>query len=48
MSEILNDFPPGPLDYYRKKSSFDWKQLKVFLLGEEEVKYTVSVFFFKI
>lgn len=39
MSGVLNDFPPGPLDYYRKKSSFDWKQLKVFLLGEDEVRY---------
>jgi acyl-CoA oxidase len=28
---LLSDFPPGPLDVYRKQASFDWKKLKLFL-----------------
>lgn len=39
MSEFLKDFKPGPLDFYRRKASFDWKQLKCFLETEEIVKY---------
>nr|CAH7752266.1 unnamed protein product [Callosobruchus chinensis] len=29
----------GPLDFYRKKASFDWKKLKVFVETEDIVKY---------
>lgn len=42
MAEVLADFPSGPLDQYRQKVSFDWKKMKVFLFGEEEVRYMVS------
>ena len=31
------DFQPGPLDCYRKKASFDWFELKVFMEGGEDV-----------
>jgi acyl-CoA oxidase len=31
---LLPDFPPGPLDVYRKQASFDWKKLKLFLEDE--------------
>ncbi|RZC36687.1 Acyl-CoA dh M domain containing protein, partial [Asbolus verrucosus] len=39
MSKLLQDFPPGPLDFYRKKASFDWKKLKVFIDTEDVVQY---------
>ncbi|XP_066246335.1 peroxisomal acyl-coenzyme A oxidase 3-like [Euwallacea similis] len=44
MTEVLSDFPAGPLDFYRKKASFDWKQLKVFLFGEDEVRYSQNIY----
>ena len=40
--ELLKDFKPGPLEQYRKKASFDWKKMKIFLLTEEIVRYQVS------
>jgi len=40
-NELLPDFPPGPLDLYRKQASFDWKKLKLFLEDE-------SIFEFKV
>ncbi|CAH1130846.1 unnamed protein product [Ceutorhynchus assimilis] len=39
MMNILQDFKKGPLDFYRKKASFDWKKLKVFLETEEVIQY---------
>ena len=38
---FLKDFPPGPLDAYRKDASFDWKQMALFLEGEELLRYKV-------
>ncbi|XP_063238468.1 peroxisomal acyl-coenzyme A oxidase 3-like isoform X2 [Bacillus rossius redtenbacheri] len=43
MTELLADLPPGPLDRYRKQASFDWKKLKVFLEGEDIVRYKMRV-----
>ncbi|ERL85619.1 hypothetical protein D910_03038 [Dendroctonus ponderosae] len=40
MAELLEDFPAGPLDLYRRKASFDWKQMKLFLFGEEEIRHS--------
>jgi acyl-CoA oxidase len=34
-SKIFTKFPPGPLDIYRKKASFDWYEMKRFIDGEE-------------
>lgn len=31
----------GPLDFYRKRATFDWKKLKVFIDSEEIIKYQV-------
>lgn len=31
IEELLGEMPAGPLDYYRKKASFEWKKLKVLL-----------------
>lgn len=39
---ILPDFKPGPLDYYRKKAKFDWKEMKILLEGEEMLKLQVN------
>jgi acyl-CoA oxidase len=39
MSRLIEDFAPGPLDFYRKKASFDWKKLKTYLFTEEIIKY---------
>lgn len=33
-NELFPDFPPGPLELYRKQASFDWKKLKLFLDDE--------------
>lgn len=40
---VLEDFPPSPLDAYRKKSSFDWKEMKYNLEGEDVVKYKLFI-----
>ena len=37
MEEVEKHFPPGPLDCYRKRASFDWFQMKVFIDGGEDV-----------
>lgn len=37
ITEILKDFPPGPLDSYRKTASFDWRRFKVILEGGEDL-----------
>lgn len=41
MSDVLKDFPQGPLDLYRTKASFDWKKMKLFIFGENRVRYEV-------
>lgn len=37
--DLLRDLPKGPLEIYRKRATFNWKSLKVNLLGEDLVKY---------
>ena len=37
IDEMERNFPPGPLDSYRKQASFDWFQMKVFIDGGEDV-----------
>ncbi|XP_054269521.1 peroxisomal acyl-coenzyme A oxidase 3-like [Macrosteles quadrilineatus] len=39
----LQDFPPGPLDEYRKKASFDWKKLKILIEDEVILKTKLEV-----
>lgn len=31
------DLPSGPLDLYRKKASFNWKDMLLFIEEEEEI-----------
>ncbi|XP_068085337.1 peroxisomal acyl-coenzyme A oxidase 3 isoform X2 [Anabrus simplex] len=40
---LLPDFPPGPLDVYRKQASFDWKKLKLFVEDEELLKFKLNI-----
>ena len=40
--DILQDFPPGPLDFYRKQASFDWKRLKIHIEDETLLRFKVS------
>lgn len=43
MTQFLQDFPTGSLDYYRKLATFDWKRLKIFLDTEEIIEYEVKI-----
>ena len=43
LEEILKDFPSSPLDLYRKRASFDWKRMKLFIDGEDVLKFKVKV-----
>ncbi|XP_035826828.1 peroxisomal acyl-coenzyme A oxidase 3 [Aplysia californica] len=42
--ELLPDFPPGPLDAYRKKASFDWKKMALFLDTEDILRFKNRIF----
>ena len=39
--EYMQDPKPGPLDAYRKTASFDWKAMRLFLDGEDIIRYKV-------
>ncbi|XP_015922377.1 peroxisomal acyl-coenzyme A oxidase 3 [Parasteatoda tepidariorum] len=39
----FDDFPPGPLDEYRCKATFDWKEMKFILEGEDVAKYQLYI-----
>ena len=39
IQEIIPKLPSGPLDNYRHRATFDWRQMKVCLEGEEVIKY---------
>lgn len=44
MDEGIPDFPNGPLDIYRKKASFSWKDMMRFLEGDELIAFKQHVF----
>ncbi|XP_038648075.1 peroxisomal acyl-coenzyme A oxidase 3 isoform X2 [Scyliorhinus canicula] len=44
LDSLLLDFPSGPLDLYRKKTSFNWKELALFWDGEEIIRAKQDVF----
>lgn len=50
MAHTIEDLPHGPLDIYRKKASFNWKDMLLFLEGEEisAMKVTFLNFEFKL
>ena len=43
LEEILVDFPPGPLDAFRKEATFDRKKLMLHLYGEDLLRFRVSL-----
>ncbi|KAG7265992.1 LOW QUALITY PROTEIN: hypothetical protein CRUP_029603 [Coryphaenoides rupestris] len=44
MSDLLPDLPRGPLDVYRKRASFNWKEMVLFLEGEENLQFKQYIF----
>ncbi|KAM9424411.1 peroxisomal acyl-coenzyme A oxidase 3-like [Pholidichthys leucotaenia] len=44
MDHIVADLPSGPLDIYRKKASFNWKDMVIFIDGEEIYHFKQHVF----
>lgn len=40
----MPDLPHGPLDIYRKKASFNWKEMCLFLDGEEMLEFKQHIF----
>ncbi|GFQ87345.1 peroxisomal acyl-coenzyme A oxidase 3 [Trichonephila clavata] len=43
LKSCLPDFKPGPLDHYRKKAKFNWKDMKLLLEGEEMLKLQLKI-----
>uniref|UniRef100_A0A803YE75 Acyl-coenzyme A oxidase n=1 Tax=Meleagris gallopavo TaxID=9103 RepID=A0A803YE75_MELGA len=41
---LLPDFPKGPLSKYRKKASFNWKEMAMFLDGEDIIRLKNRIF----
>ncbi|XP_041840772.1 peroxisomal acyl-coenzyme A oxidase 3 [Melanotaenia boesemani] len=44
MDHEVADFPSGPLDEYRKKASFNWKDMLRFIDGEEIIQFKQHIF----
>ncbi|XP_061664889.1 peroxisomal acyl-coenzyme A oxidase 3 isoform X2 [Syngnathoides biaculeatus] len=44
MEQHVSDLPSGPLDVYRRKASFPWKEMRLFLEGEEGAAFKQRVF----
>ncbi|XP_005424796.1 peroxisomal acyl-coenzyme A oxidase 3 isoform X1 [Geospiza fortis] len=41
---LLADFPQGPLSRYRKKASFNWKEMALFIDGEDIIQLKNRIF----
>ncbi|XP_062964227.1 peroxisomal acyl-coenzyme A oxidase 3 isoform X1 [Cynocephalus volans] len=41
---LLPDFPRGPLQAYRARASFSWKELLLFLEGEDMLRFKKAIF----
>ncbi|KAG7461867.1 hypothetical protein MATL_G00195700 [Megalops atlanticus] len=44
MDQVLPDLPNGPLDVYRKRASFNWKDMVMLLEGEDIIAFKQRVF----
>ena len=44
MNQEVDDLPSGPLDIYRKKASFNWKDMLFFIEGEEIHAFKVAFY----
>ena len=42
MDHIVPDLPRGPLDAYRQRASFNWKEMVLFLEGEDNLEFKVA------
>ncbi len=43
LQEILKGFPPGPLCEYRKKASFNWKDMALVIQGKDALILKVKL-----
>uniref|UniRef100_A0A6G1SML4 Acyl-coenzyme A oxidase n=1 Tax=Aceria tosichella TaxID=561515 RepID=A0A6G1SML4_9ACAR len=43
LEQLLPDWPQGPLTEYRRRASFDWRQMRVLLDGEDVAKFKAKV-----
>ncbi|XP_072043153.1 LOW QUALITY PROTEIN: peroxisomal acyl-coenzyme A oxidase 3-like [Amphiura filiformis] len=43
LDELIPDMPKGPLDLYRNRASFDWKEMRFLMEGEEGLIYKGKV-----
>lgn len=43
LRELLPDWPQGPLTEYRKKATFDWRQMRIMLEGEDVVTFKAKM-----
>lgn len=43
MTDGVADLPSGPLDLYRKKASFNWKEMLLFIDGEDILAFKVAI-----
>ncbi|KAJ6668431.1 hypothetical protein lerEdw1_011913 [Lerista edwardsae] len=43
-SSLLTDLPSGPLCAYRKNASFNWKEMALFIDGEEIIQFKKQIF----
>lgn len=41
--DLLEDLPPGPLQEFRNKASFDWKNLKLLVEDEDVLQFKVCI-----
>lgn len=42
MNHNVADLPSGPLDVYRNKASFNWKDMVHFIVGEDVYLFKVT------
>ena len=35
LEDVLKEFPPGPLDFYRKQATFKWQDMRILVEGED-------------
>ncbi|XP_046389777.1 peroxisomal acyl-coenzyme A oxidase 3-like [Ischnura elegans] len=40
---VITEFPPGPLDRYRKSASFDWRHLKLLIEDESILNFKMKI-----
>ncbi|KAG8199726.1 hypothetical protein JTE90_000822 [Oedothorax gibbosus] len=43
LKSYIQDLKPGPLDIYRKRAKFDWKEMKILMEGEDLLKLHMKI-----